>query len=82
MLAVQLADHEQLVPPPVGRQARKACTRSDQSIDGIEIALQVFELTTYRGFCSAAAWLFQLGNTQEVGTCSSTIIAGLVLAKV
>jgi len=36
LLVVQLADHEQLVPP-VCRQARKACARSDQSIDGIEI---------------------------------------------
>jgi hypothetical protein len=81
LLAVQLADHEQLVPP-LGRQARKACARCDQRIDGIEIMLQVVELTTYSGYYSAAAWLFLLGNTQKVGTCSSAVIAGTVFTQI
>ena len=79
LLAVQLADHEQLVPP-VSLQGRKACARRDQSIDGIEITLQVVELTTYRDFYSAAAWLFLLGNTEEVGTCLAAVISGFVFA--
>jgi len=70
--------HHWVVKP--GRLAPDAIrdARCDQRIDGIEIMLQVVELTTYSGYYSAAAWLFLLGNTQKVGTCSSAGIAGTV----
>ncbi len=38
LLAVQLVDHEKSLPP-MRLEARKACTRKDQSVDGIKISL-------------------------------------------
>jgi hypothetical protein len=44
LLAVQFADHEKLVPP-MHLEARKACRRSDQSVDGSKISLQIVSLS-------------------------------------
>ena len=49
LLAVQLADHEKFVPI-MRLQARKACLRGDQDIDGIKIPLQVDMLELYAAF--------------------------------
>ena len=68
--------------PPVGLQARKACSGSDQGIDGIKIALQIVELTAYRSFNFATARLLLLGHIEEVGTCLSAVIAGTVLTQI
>ena len=64
--------------PPVGLQARKACTGGDKGIDGIEITLQVVDMTTYRSFDFAAARLFLLDNIEEIGRRSSSVIARTV----
>ena len=53
LLAVQLADHEKFVPI-MHLQARKACPRGDQDIDGIKIPLQVDMLEVYCGVYLAA----------------------------
>jgi hypothetical protein len=63
-------------------QAGKLCTRGDQGIDGFKIVLQVVELATYCSFYLAAAWLLLFGDIEENSTCPSSIIAGLMLAKV
>jgi hypothetical protein len=65
----------------VGLQGRKARAAGDQGINSIEIALQVVQLTTNRSFDFAAAWLFLLGNIEEVGTCFATVIARTVLRR-
>ena len=44
LLAVELADREKL-PPPMGFKAGKPCTRSDQSVDGTKITLNIVKLT-------------------------------------
>ena len=67
LLAVQLADHEQFLPP-MGLQARKHCTKSDQGIDSIKIALQMVELTAYCGFYLPAAWLLLFSDIEESST--------------
>jgi len=64
--------------PPVGRQARKACARGDQSIDGIEITLQVVELASYRGFYFSTTRLFLFGDSEEIGMCLAAVILGFV----
>ena len=79
-LAVQLAFHEQFLPP-MGLQARKHCTRGDHGIYGIKIPLQVFKLTAYGGFYFASPWLFLLGYIQKSSTCPTAIISELVYAK-
>jgi hypothetical protein len=81
LLAVQLADHKKLVPP-MGLQARKHCARGDQGIDSIKIPLQVVKLTVYGGFYFASPWLSLFGYIEKSSTCPTTIISGLVSAKV
>jgi len=68
LLAVHLADHDKFVPP-MRLQARKACPRGDEGIDGIKIPLQIVELVVYCGVYLAATWLLLLGNTEETGRC-------------
>jgi hypothetical protein len=63
LLAVQLTDHKQFVPP-MGLQAGKHCTRSDQGIDGFKIPMQVVVLATYCGFYLAAALFLLLGDIE------------------
>jgi hypothetical protein len=63
LLEVQLTDHKKF-RPPVRAQARKACTRDDQSINCIKIPLQRLELVAHCDCYLAAAGLLLLGNTK------------------
>ena len=78
---MQLADHEQFLPP-MGLQARKHGTRSDQGIDSIKIPLQIVELTAYGGFDFPAAWLLLFGDIEGSNTGPTTIETWLVFAKI
>lgn len=80
LLAVQLADHYEFVPP-MRLQFQTPGPRSDQSIDGIKISLQVVELAPYRGFYLAAVWLLLLGYAEEVGTCPTRSYRGRCLPR-
>jgi hypothetical protein len=81
LLSVQLADHEQFLPP-MGLQARKHGTRSDQGIDSIKIPLQIVELSVYGSFYLSAAWLLLFGDIEESSTSPTTIVTWLVLTKI
>jgi hypothetical protein len=81
LLSVELADHEKL-SSAMHLKSRKPCTRGDQIVNGIKISLQVDELAAYCGLDLPSAWLLLFGNTEEDGTCLTTIVSGLVLANI
>jgi hypothetical protein len=80
LLAVQLANQEQFLPP-MGLQAQKHCTRGDQGIDSIKIPLQIVELMSYCGFYLPAAWLLLFGDIEKSRTSSTLIISRLVFLE-